>query len=95
VVVSVFVLPPSLAVLRQRLLGRGDGDDAVSRRMRDARTEIAHFNEYDYVIVNDDREQAIRQLEAIVHAARCSYPLRRGDWDGFVAALLQPSDPMQ
>jgi guanylate kinase len=88
-VVSIFVLPPSLAVLRERLLGRGDREDAVDRRMRDARTEIEHFNEYDYVIVNDNRDEAVRELEAIVRASRRSCPLRRKDWDRFVAALLK------
>jgi len=87
-VVTVFVLPPSLAILRERLLGRGDREEAVARRMRDARTEISHFNEYDHVIVNDNRDEAIRDLEAVVRAARRSYRLQRRDWDGFVAALL-------
>jgi guanylate kinase len=87
--VSVFVLPPSLTVLRERLLGRGDRKDAVDRRMRDARTEIEHFNEYDHVIVNDNREEAVRELEAIVGASRRSDTLPRKDWDRFVAGLLQ------
>lgn len=92
-VASVFILPPSLRVLHERLRGRGDGRDAVIRRMRDARAEIAHFNEYEHIVVNDDREQAIRELEAIVLASRSSYPLQRRNWDGFVAALLQPENP--
>lgn len=91
-VVSVFVLPPSLTVLRERLLGRGDRKDAVDRRMRDARTEIEHFNEYDHVIVNDNREEAVRELESIVHASRRSDTLPRRDWDRFVTALLQQAD---
>jgi guanylate kinase len=94
-VVSVFVLPPSLDVLRDRLRGRGDSEDSVARRMRDARTEIGHFSEYDYIVVNDDRAEAIGELEAIVRASRSSCPLRRKDWDRHVSALLQAADPLQ
>lgn len=91
-VVTVFVLPPSLGVLRERLLGRGDRKDAVDRRMRDAREEISHFNEYDHVLINDNRDEAVRDLEAVVRAARRSYPLQRRDWDRTVAALLASAD---
>jgi len=71
--VSVFILPPPpvLQELERRLRGRGqDPEDAIQRRLRDAREEIAHVAEFDYVIINKEFEQARRDLAAVVRAAR-------------------------
>ena len=71
--VSVFILPPPpvLRELERRLRGRGqDSEDAIQRRLRDAREEIAHVAEFDYVIINKEFEQARRDLAAVVRAAR-------------------------
>ena len=69
--VSVFILPPSIDALRSRLLGRGqDSVHAVARRMRDARSEIGHYREFDHVVVNDDFARATSDLRAILHGAR-------------------------
>ena len=71
--VSVFILPPPpvLQELERRLRGRGqDSEDAIQRRLRDAREEIAHMAEFDYVIINKEFEQARRDLAAVVRAAR-------------------------
>lgn len=69
--VSVFIVPPSLETLQERLSGRGQDDPAViSRRMRDARNELSHYPEYDYLVVNDVFEQALSQLRAIIAAER-------------------------
>jgi len=68
---SVFVYPPSIDSLRQRLLSRGtDGAEVIERRLRNAPAEMAQYVEYDYVIVNDDLEQAVSRLIAIVDAER-------------------------
>lgn len=65
--VSIFVLPPSLQALEQRLRGRAqDSEDVIARRMRAARAEISHYDEFDYVIVNDDFDQALADLLAII-----------------------------
>lgn len=70
--VSVFILPPSIAVLQERLKKRGqDGDGVIARRLLAAGGEIAHAPEFDYVIINDDFNFALSQLAAIVKAARC------------------------
>jgi guanylate kinase len=70
-VVSIFVLPPSTAVLRQRLEARGQDDKTViERRMRDAVSEMSHYAEYDYMVVNDDFDQALQQLRCIIRANR-------------------------
>ena len=69
--VSVFVAPPSLESLRQRLLGRGtDRPEVVEQRLRNAPGEMAQMREYDYVVLNDDLEQATARLVAVVDAER-------------------------
>jgi guanylate kinase len=68
---SIFVLPPSLPVLEQRLIGRGqDSDEVIAKRMAQAVSEMSHYPEYDYLIINDDFELALQQLQAIVLAGR-------------------------
>jgi guanylate kinase len=73
--VSIFVAPPSIAALRERLGGRGqDSDDIIERRMRDARSELSHYPEYDYLVINDDFATALAELGAIVVAERLREP---------------------
>lgn len=68
---SIFILPPSSAVLQQRLEARGQDDKAViDRRMQDAVNEMSHYAEFDYLVVNDDFEQALQQLRCIIRANR-------------------------
>ncbi len=70
--VAVFILPPSLPVLERRLRGRGSDDEGTVRRRFDAaRHEIAHYGQFDYVIVNDQLEVATEQLVAILRAEEC------------------------
>ena len=69
--VSVFILPPSKAALRERLQGRGqDSEEIIDRRMRDAVSEMSHYAEFDYLIINDDFDQALQELRSIVIAQR-------------------------
>src|SRR4029453_18152842 len=69
--VGIFVLPPSYAVLEQRLRGRSkDSEEAMQRRLQTARDEVAAFSEYDYVVVNDELEACVERLRAIVIAER-------------------------
>ena len=72
-VVSIFILPPPpvLKELERRLRARGqDPEEAIQRRLRDAREEISHVAEFDYVIINKEFEEARRDLTAVVRAAR-------------------------
>ncbi|HTR17688.1 MAG TPA: guanylate kinase [Acetobacteraceae bacterium] len=70
-VVGVFLLPPSLAALEQRLCGRGsDEPEEIARRMQAARDEIAHWAEFDHVVINDVVERAVEDVRAILRAAR-------------------------
>lgn len=69
--VSIFILPPSVQVLQERLTGRGQDSEAViARRMHDAITEISHYADYDYIIVNDVFQQALLELKSIILAYR-------------------------
>ena len=69
--VGIFVMPPSAEVLEQRLRGRSkDSEAAMQRRLQTARDEVIGFTDYDYVVVNDDREEAVDRLRAIVLAER-------------------------
>ena len=68
---SIFILPPSKAALRERLTGRGQDSEAIiERRLRDAEADMSHYREFDFVVVNDDFEQALSELRAIVIAQR-------------------------
>jgi guanylate kinase len=69
--VGIFVLPPSLAELEQRLRGRSkDSEEAMQRRLATARDEVSAFSEYDYVVVNDDVDSCVERMKAIVIAER-------------------------
>jgi len=69
--VHIFVLPPSLASLEERLVRRGQDDgDTIARRVKAAREEMRHCDEFDYVIINQDFASAVDDLAAIVRAAR-------------------------
>jgi guanylate kinase len=69
--VSVFILPPSVEALRERLSGRGqDSEEIIQRRMHQASSELSHYPEYDYLVFNDDFEEALAQLRAIFVANR-------------------------
>lgn len=65
-VVLVFILPPSIRELERRLRGRGtDAQEVIDKRVRVARSELAHYNEYDYLVMNDDLERAYDVLRAV------------------------------
>jgi len=87
--VSIFVLPPTPEALRQRLDGRGqDSNEVIERRMRDARNEMSHYAEYDYLIVNDLFDEALDQLRAVVTAERLREPLQAVKLESRLRALL-------
>ena len=70
-VVSVFILPPSIAELERRLRGRGqDSDEVIAGRMAKSQAEISHWAEYDYVLVNDDLDKTFNSLLTVLQAER-------------------------
>lgn len=87
--VSVFIAPPSITALRERLSDRGqDSAAVVERRMADARTELSHFPEYDYLVINDVFETALEDLRAIVRAERLREPRQAARSAENLAAML-------
>ncbi|MFK5914164.1 MAG: guanylate kinase [Woeseiaceae bacterium] len=76
--VNIFILPPSQAALESRLRGRGqDSDEIIARRMQDAQSEASHYSEYDYLVVNDDFDEALIELKSIVMARRCRFEAQK------------------
>lgn len=71
----IFILPPSMKVLEERLRKRGvDSKDDIKIRLKTAKEEIHHYKTYNYIIVNDDIDEAVNQLRSIILAERCRYP---------------------
>lgn len=69
--ISIFILPPSIAELERRIRGRKtDNEDVILYRMAKSRAEISHYNEYDYLVINDDLSKAIADIKAIIEANR-------------------------
>ncbi|MEM7213787.1 MAG: guanylate kinase [Pseudomonadota bacterium] len=78
-VVQIFILPPSIAALETRLNSRGqDSEDVIAGRMSKAKSEISHWAEYDYVLINDDLNLCYSQIETIVRAERLTRARQRG-----------------
>jgi guanylate kinase len=88
-VVRIFLLPPSIAALRDRLTGRGtDSPEVIQARMDRARAEISHWDGYDYVVVNDDIETCYGKVREILHAERMKRARQTG-LIGFVRELMR------
>ncbi|AOU96692.1 guanylate kinase [Acidihalobacter yilgarnensis] len=86
---SIFILPPSRTELETRLRARAqDSDEVIERRMRDAVREISHYGEYDYLVVNDDFEDALAELSVIVSANRLRLPARGQRLRSLISDLL-------
>jgi guanylate kinase len=87
--VSVFILPPTLDELERRLRARAqDSDEVVQKRMAKATQEISHWEEYDYVVVNEDLDKAMAHIQRILHSERFKR-WRQLDIGGFVAHLCK------
>jgi guanylate kinase len=82
---AIFVMPPSFAVLEQRLRGRSkDSEPAIQRRLQVAQQEVAAFTEYDFVVVNDEVTAALEQLRSIVIAQRARLAAMRHEAETIV-----------
>lgn len=87
--VGIFILPPSRDALLSRLQGRGsDAADVIQRRMDEAVSEMTHYNEYTYVVVNDDFETALGELKAIVQTHRLLLAVQAERHAGMISDLL-------
>lgn len=88
--IAIYVIPPSLDVLHKRLAGRGlDSAEVIERRMRDARNEISHWKEFDYVIINDDFDEAVEDLQSIIRQGKPAHPVPPEKLETLLAELLQ------
>ncbi|MCB1648286.1 MAG: guanylate kinase [Pseudomonadales bacterium] len=87
---SIFILPPSLESLLERLTNRAqDDDETIARRMRQARDEISHYSEADYLVINEDFERALDDLRAIVRASRLERRQQHENNAALLRALLE------
>jgi len=88
--VSIFILPPSKAALEQRLQNRGqDGEDTIARRMEDAVSEMSHYLEADFVVINDQFDSALTDLLAIVRSQRLHCRTQQQRHSSLLSELLQ------
>src|SRR5207248_4691391 len=89
--VLIFILPPTLASLKERLERRGqDSKEVIARRLEAAREEMRHCGDFDYVIMNQDFARAVDDLSAIVRAARLTAPRQQVRHARLIAALTTP-----
>lgn len=87
--VGVFIFPPSKPELERRLRGRGqDSEDIIARRMRDAESEMSHWTEFDYVVINDDFDQALAELLTIFGSQRLKQRYQARAQGALIAQLL-------
>ncbi|UCB56263.1 MAG: guanylate kinase [Thiotrichales bacterium] len=88
---SIFIVPPSIPALRERLQGREqDSDDVIESRMREAVSEMTHYPEFDYIVINDDFEQARDELAAIFVCHRMRLDSQQQNHAELLAGLLEP-----
>jgi guanylate kinase len=88
--VGIFVMPPDFETLERRLRGRSkDPEDAIQRRLRTARAEVAAFTEYEYVIVNDELEACVDRLRAIILAERARLRAARPAAEAIVESFMR------
>jgi guanylate kinase len=87
---SVFILPPSVTELERRLRDRKtDSDDVIARRLADALGDMSHWDEFDFAIINDDLEQAVKQLEMVIAGAGDANRVGLSDLDEAVIRVIR------
>ena len=87
--VSIFILPPSMEILSERLSSRKqDSKEVITKRLAEARNEVRHCDEFDYLMVNDDFSHAVAELKSIITTHRLSRPIQKQDLAGLVKQLL-------
>ncbi|MBN3564245.1 guanylate kinase [Aliamphritea spongicola] len=87
--VSVFILPPSTEALRERLTGRGqDAAEVIEHRMSQAISEMSHYGEFDYLIINDDFQTALGELQSVFAGQRLTLNRQQRKHQGLLAGLL-------
>ena len=88
--VNIFILPPSRATLEQRLHDRGkDSEEVIAKRLRGAVEEMRHCVEYDYIVINDDLDQALKDLQSIIQSQRLRQVAQAAKLEGLLSELLR------
>ena len=88
--VGIFILPPSRGALEQRMRSRGqDSEETIRRRLAAAREEMSHYDEFDYVVVNEVFEAAVDEVGAIITASRTRRPLQQQRHAALIEELLR------
>lgn len=91
--VGIFILPPSRQVLEKRLRDRATDDEAtIARRMRDADREMSHFNDAEYLVINDDFEQAQVDLDSIIHAQGLTRERQKRKYRALIESIPPETD---
>jgi guanylate kinase len=91
--VGIFILPPDYETLRERLVDRqNDEMEIINRRMDAAREEISHYKEFDYIVINNDFEQALAEIKAVITATNLGSCRQKAFYDDFVGEILSNSD---
>ena len=86
--IGIFILPPSMTTLEDRLRGRGkDSEEVILRRLAAAKEEISHVDEFDYVIINDHFDEAMRDLVSVIRAERLKLGRQSEMHQGMIAAM--------
>jgi len=89
--ISIFILPPSREVLEQRLKGRGkDNAEVIAKRMAAVREDVAHVAEFDYVIINDNLNVALRELNAVILSAKLAGTKQLSRYQDLINQLQNP-----
>jgi guanylate kinase len=89
-VISFFILPPSMDELHSRLQTRAeDSEEVVLKRMQKAKDEMSHFDEYDYVLINENLEETYQQIIDLIYSSKKSKPSNKGEIASFVKQLLK------
>lgn len=87
---TIFILPPSVEALRERLTGRGQDDQSIiDGRMAEAQSEMSHFGEADYLVINDEFAMALEDLRAIIHSQRNRNVIQKEKHRELLADLLK------
>lgn len=91
--VGIFVLPPDYHTLKDRLIERqSDEQDVIDRRMAAANEEISHYKEFDYIVINDDFDQAVSEIKAIITATNLGSCRQSKFYDDFVNKIIEQED---
>lgn len=86
--ISIFILPPSIEVLESRLNARGqDSETIIAKRMQTARSDMSHYAEYDYIIINDYFNQSLNELRSVVIAERLTLERQQLQYEGMLNLL--------